>query len=293
MYRKIIIGYDGTDSADDALALGREVGRATAAELVVVGVFPSGPFVDAEQQKQFAHKVQSAADLVGAEAEAFPSNSPARGLHDAADELGADLLVVGSSSGAGIGRMSAGGVAVSLLHGSPCAVAVAPAGLHEAAVALSEIGVALDGSQESRDAQDAAVALAQATGAKLRLMTVSVPAQATAFGWGYGVFDIEGQLREEHQRTLDEAARQVPAGIEVETELLFGGTVTQLLGRAAERVDLLCLGSRGYGPARRVLLGSTSSHIVKQAPCAVLVIPRGIEDSPADGRDVVAAEQSA
>ena len=26
MYRKIIIGYDGTDSADDALALGREVG---------------------------------------------------------------------------------------------------------------------------------------------------------------------------------------------------------------------------------------------------------------------------
>lgn len=293
MYRKIIIGYDGSDSAEDALALGREVGRATAAELVVVGVFPSGPFVDPEQQKQFAHKVQSAADLVGAEAEAFPSNSPARGLHDAAEELGADLVVVGSSSGAGIGHMSAGGVAVSLLHGSPCAVAVAPAGLRDTDVALNEIGVALDGSHESRDAQDAAVALAHATGAKLHLMTVSVPAQATAFGWGYGVFDIERQLREDHQRTLDDAARQIPAGVEVETELLFGGTVTELLSQAAAKVDLLCLGSRGYGPTRRVLLGSTSSHIVKQAPCAVVVIPRGIDASSADEPDMAAAEQRA
>jgi nucleotide-binding universal stress UspA family protein len=290
MYSKIIIGYDGSDNAEDALALGREVGRATAAELVVVGVFPSGPFVDAEQQRQFAHKVQSAADLAGAEAEAFPSNSPARGLHDAAWELGADLVVVGSSSSAGTGHMRAGGVALSLLHGSPCAVAVAPAGLHKGEVALKEIGVALDGSQESRDAQNAAVALARATGAKLRLLTVGVPAQATAFGWGYGMFDIEDQLREEQQRTLDEAAAQIPAGIEVDTELLVNGTVPGLLSEAAETVDLLCLGSRGYGPARRVLLGSTSAPIVKQAPCAVLVIPRGIEADSAEEPHLVAAE---
>ena len=177
MYRKIIIGYDGTDSADDALALGREVGHATGAELVVVGVFPSGPFVDAEQQKEFAHKVQSAADLAGAEAEPFPSNSPARGLHDAVDELGAELVVVGSSSGAEIGHMSAGGVAVSMLHGSPCAVAVAPAGLHDGDVALDRHWRRPRRLPESRDAQDAAIALARATGAKLHLITVSVPAQ--------------------------------------------------------------------------------------------------------------------
>jgi hypothetical protein len=33
-------------------------------------------------------------------------------------------------------------------------------------------------------------------------------------------------------------------------------------------------GSRGYGPARRLLLGSVSGHVVREARCPVLVVPR-------------------
>jgi hypothetical protein len=36
------------------------------------------------------------------------------------------------------------------------------------------------------------------------------------------------------------------------------------------------LGSRGYGPLQRVLLGSVSRAVVNNAHCPVLVAPRGI-----------------
>lgn len=289
MYRKIIIGYDGGDTAEDALTLGRAIGAATAAELVVVGVFPDGPFVDPEQESEFARKVEAASDLIGAEADAFPSGSPARGLHDAAEKLGADLIIVGSAHGTAPGHMSAGNVGVQLLHGSPCAVAIAPMGMRDKDVAVREIGVALDGSEESQEALHAAVALARPTGASLLLMTVAVPI-SSAFGWGYGVFDIERELRDIYQRHLDDAAARVPDGIKVETEVLSPGPVSKLIDKAAERLDLLCVGSRGYGPVRRVLLGSVSAHVVKHAPCAVLVVPRGVE-AGSDDRDRALAEQ--
>ncbi len=41
-----------------------------------------------------------------------------------------------------------------------------------------------------------------------------------------------------------------------------------------EGVDLLVLGSRGYGPMARVLLGSVSRQIVQDAPCPVLAVSR-------------------
>jgi nucleotide-binding universal stress UspA family protein len=293
MYRKIIVGYDASETAEDALALGQAIGQATGAELVVVGVFPDGPLVDPEQQTEFAHRVQAAADLVGWKADAFPSNSPARGLHDAAEALDADLIVLGSAQGTRPGHISAGDVGVQLLHGSPCAVAVAPTGLRRQDVGLGTIGVALDGSTESEHALEAAIELSRATGARLRLMTACVLARpASASGWGYGVFDLGLTMSQIFQERLDEAAKRVPEDIDVQTELLDGGPPSALLSEAAERVDLLCLGSRGYGPICRVLLGSVSTRLVKHAPCAVLVVPRGAATESTYVPREVAVEQT-
>jgi hypothetical protein len=46
------------------------------------------------------------------------------------------------------------------------------------------------------------------------------------------------------------------------------------LVRAAETVDLLVVGSRGWGPLSRVALGSTSDWLTHHAPCPVIVVPR-------------------
>ena len=49
-------------------------------------------------------------------------------------------------------------------------------------------------------------------------------------------------------------------------------------------------GSRDYGPVRRLMLGSTSTRLVREAPCPVLVLTRGAE---ADAENGVAASVAA
>jgi nucleotide-binding universal stress UspA family protein len=53
-----------------------------------------------------------------------------------------------------------------------------------------------------------------------------------------------------------------------------GDAIMELRAVSEDAIDLLCLGSRSYGPVRRVLLGSTSTGVVGDAGCAVLVVPR-------------------
>jgi nucleotide-binding universal stress UspA family protein len=53
-----------------------------------------------------------------------------------------------------------------------------------------------------------------------------------------------------------------------------GDPVQKLLEDAEIGVDLLVLGSRGFGPVMRLLIGSVSSRVIREAPCPVLVVPR-------------------
>src|SRR3712207_3164582 len=102
MYRKILVGYDASDRGRDAIGFGKQLADVTGAELVVAGVFQWDPvwhaadarFRDADAE--FARKIEDAAKSVGAEPEAVPSSSPAHGLHELAEEIGADLILVGS-----------------------------------------------------------------------------------------------------------------------------------------------------------------------------------------------------
>ena len=52
----------------------------------------------------------------------------------------------------------------------------------------------------------------------------------------------------------------------------------------SDEADLLVVGSRGYGPFRRVLLGSVSAKLAESSPCPFLVCPRGLEDGPTPER---------
>ena len=59
-------------------------------------------------------------------------------------------------------------------------------------------------------------------------------------------------------------------------EVVVGDPATEL-AYAGNDLDLLVTGSRGYGPVRRLMLGSTSTRLVREAPCPVLVLTRGAE----------------
>jgi nucleotide-binding universal stress UspA family protein len=62
-------------------------------------------------------------------------------------------------------------------------------------------------------------------------------------------------------------------GIGAHVEVLRGRPADALLA-VSERVDLLVIGSRHWGPATRLLLGSTGEDVMHDAACAVLAVPR-------------------
>lgn len=287
MYRKILVGYDDSDQAKDALALGQQVATATGGELVVAGVFRYDPIWGdydgslREWETEFARQIEAAAETVGAEAEATPSCSPGRGLHELAEELGADLILVGSSHHGPIGQSVAGSVGVSLLHGSPCAVGIAPSGYRDQAEhGIDAIVVGFDASPEARLAVAAADELAHHAGATLELlMVVEPPPFAMGKGGNAGRQELMEAIVEQARRQLGEARDGLGAGIETGATVLSGDPGDSLSNATKAPGTLLMVGSRAYGPLRRVLLGSVSRRLVRSAPCPVIVTPRGIHVS--------------
>jgi nucleotide-binding universal stress UspA family protein len=282
VFNTIVVGVDGRQGGRDALRLAGQLAEAGGGELVAVRVFPyqhrpalaRSPAVAEERRATQASLDRELSDMgiSAARTHVVGDTSPARALHRMAERERGDVLVVGSTHRGAIGRVLAGDVALGSLHGSPCPVAVAPSGMARGdAAPLRRIGVGFDGSQESRQALTLAAALATSARARLELLcavTVPIPLFAEA---AFADGGIVGYLAEA-QRLIARALE----GLDVDAvgEAVVGSPVEKLV-ELTHRVDLLVVGSRGWGPVWRILLGSTSASLVREAACPVLVLPRG------------------
>ena len=293
---RILVGYGDSTEAEDALALARVLAAPFDARLVLGRVVPWEPLppptartaaIRQSHDRRAADQRQGlerAASDFGAEAQLITSGSAAHGLHDLAQTLGADLVVVGSSHRAGVGSVLAGSVAVGLLNGLDRPVAVAPRGYRQdSRQRFRRIGIGFNGSAEAEAALAAAATLASALDASLNVVAVAQPnpSGATApwaFGWSSP--ELVEAARDRTHGILDRALTNLPGELRAEGRVVSGMPATILVEAAAKGMDLLVLGSRGYGPLRRVLLGSVSSQVVRRAPCPVLVVPRGAGKSP-------------
>ena len=269
----IIIGYDGSDRANDALALGRWLARAAAAEMILANVYPDRP-VYLDLLRGDAERLLSSADtgeqVVG---RALPALSTAEGLRDLAEETNAQMIVVGSTHRGKLGLIAPGSTGERLLHGAPCAVAVAPAGYAtEASDRPKRVAVACDARDEAAVALDAAIGIARSLDAPLRVITVLevVPQLPTLHGHD-GEAEFFAAMRDESQACLNRAMATVPDDVEAEGVMLEGDAA-QLL-RAQDDVALLVLGTSGFGRLEGVFLGSVSARVVRGARAPVLIVP--------------------
>ena len=283
----VIAGVDGGASGEDALLLGRWAADILGVPLVVAVVHPASAAlgsgrVDAEwvaDRHRAAEQVLDGArtvlkDTTGpVEYRSVASTSAAHGLHDLAEELRAQAIVVGSGKGAPRQRLFAGSTAERLLAGSLCPIAVAPAGLARPLGTLGRIGVAYIDTPDGRAALNEAARLARRTGTPLRLYTVVIETDAAKpFLIGDDVERAYAHTaRETFEESLIRAADSVQ-DLHVDWKIL-GGEVIETLGELDD-VDVLFCGSRGYGPARRVLLGGVSARLVRGAKLPVVVVPR-------------------
>jgi nucleotide-binding universal stress UspA family protein len=201
--------------------------------------------------------------------------SPAAGLHALAEREGAALIVIGSSHQSRIGRILIGGTGERLLSGAPQPVAVAPAGYAAAGRRIQTVACGFDASPESQQALAWATLFAQAASARLRVLSVYEPTlpASLAVGGGLATTSINDVLRHERQEELANAVATLDPNVDA-SETLLEGDPRDLLARESSELDLLVVGSRGYGPLRAVLLGSVSSALVRSAQSPLVVVPR-------------------
>jgi nucleotide-binding universal stress UspA family protein len=278
---RLLVGLDNRDGGEDALELARVLSAGSRGSAVLVTVVSTGPLPMeyALLPEEEAHECQplfaeAEEKLTGLELEvrAYGGGSPAGILTMLAEREKFNAIVVGSPHRGAIGRVMIGSVATSLLNGAPTDVAVAPKGYaKERHDSIREIAVGYDGTPEAKLALRRAEALAGRENAHLKLLTVVSPPAAVPV-MVPGVY--APQSPPEPDRIINEGIHSVDPKLAAEAVRRDGDPADRLIKECEQGVDLLVLGSRGYGPLGRALLGSVSRPLVRNAACPVLVVSR-------------------
>lgn len=283
MFDRVIVGVDGREGSRAAVALGRAL---ASGRLTLVSAYPHDPArsrgsvagFEELQRQDTQRALEGCRFVTGVEAtlRAVPDSSPARALQEVAEEVRADLIVVGSAHHGAFGRLLLGDVGRGVLNHAPCPVAIAPKRLR--LVPLTTVGVGYDGTPEAAAALELAARIAGEHHARLVVLTVwETPVRPADHTGGVATsVDLAGvtvAARETAQARLDAVLADLPAG--TEGRLLHGVPATAL-AEAAGTLDLLVVGSRGWGTVRRVVLGSTADRLAHSAPCPLVVVPRPV-----------------
>jgi nucleotide-binding universal stress UspA family protein len=239
VFKRIVVGVDGREGGRDALALAGLLQRACGGELVAVYAYPFDRTVSLESADAVEAVLQE--DLL-AELEAELARA----------DISARPLVIADASPARVLQSIAERDRADLIVvGSP----------HRSGADRVLGG---DVAAGTLHAAPCAVAVAPAGFAdrERALQTVGVG------------FDDSRE-----SRAALELARRVAraAGATLESLTAPADRAVEELADRSRDLDLLVVGSRSHGPVRRVLLGSTSTRLVREAACPLLILPRGAQ----------------
>jgi len=273
--KKILLATDGSQDAELAAKTAVNLAKTTGSELHVVTVAPGYPSFDVrvpevveELRRQAQNvldeqleKIEQAGGKVAQTHLRIAGEHPGVERHlsdeivEAAEEVGAGLIVMGSRGRGGIRRALMGSVSDSVVRHAHCPVMVVR---QEPVLFPTKILVATDRSREAKLAATTAADLAKSTNSEVHVVHVGFE-----------------QYRDEAQNELDTEVGMVrEAGVtDVHAHLKFGIPDRTIVDLAEEEgVGIIVMGSRGRGGVRRALIGSVSSSVVPHAHCPVLVV---------------------
>jgi nucleotide-binding universal stress UspA family protein len=274
---RLLVAIDDSAHARDALELARVLCTATDSSVLLVHVLYAGPMpmefalLPEEEARKAAPLFDRAREvLAGVEVEtrAYGGGSPAAIITSLSEQEELDGIVLGSPHRHGLDRLFAGSVAISVLNGARTDVFVAPPGYVDGAHdGLKTVAIGYLGTPESKVALYRARDLVE-PGGEIKLMTVVEPPTPLSFA------GPDVTIPTDPEAVIAEGLSLLPRRMAVETRRLVGAAAPELEKACAQGIDLLVLGSRGYGPVMRVLLGSVSGHVFRHAPCPLLVVRR-------------------
>jgi len=273
MVPPIVIGAHPKRDDSAPLALGVMLSRLTGAPLHVVGTFwfDSTPQRTAPEDygRALREKVQHAVDEVlgdaGIDAPVdvrVTCGAPAHALQQTASEVGAGLIIVGSTRRGTFGRITTGTTADRVLDGSPCPVVVAPAGFRHAQGFGGTVGVAFVDTPGGRSALAAGAAIARRTGADMIAYTVTDAS-------------THQDDRARAEVAVERAISGCAADLGCEARVLTGGAAA--LVEESRKLDFLLRGGRAAGSLLRPLAREVPSRLASGVECPLIFVAPGGE----------------
>lgn len=292
---KYLIGYSTDRGGQEALSLGMMLSRRDRAKLVVCLILPKtwgypsmarvdaeyAAFLDKHAQKSMAKARAYVGDQLPAQFITRAHNSAEEGLIATADELGADVIVLGSSRGASPGRFLEGSVSRNLLHLSKLPVALATRGFEAAPkTVLSRLTCAFAATRKSKATVDYCVKFGRKYQVPLRLATFVVrDKQMYPTGAGYQIENlVANQWRRQAIAAQKSLLAELGGDLAVKTEIGDGSNWKEALSSIGWKPgEMLVIGSGRIGPLAQVFLGSNGNRILRNAPVPMIVVPRTAE----------------
>lgn len=192
---------------------------------------------------------------------------PVSEIREYAEEIGADLILMGTHGRSGVSRLLLGSVTEAVLRRARIPVLAVPQGSEPPTDGYEGILVATDSSEGSREATEIAIEWASALSAELHGLYV--------VDSGLAYTDIvERALEGEGASATGEIERMAEAaGVDVTTAVNTGRPHEVICGYASENdLDLIVVGSHGRDVIERAVLGSVSERTVRMADRPVLVV---------------------
>lgn len=296
---KILVGIDGSSHADRALAWALRETTLHDGSLTVLHAFhvqefagPMGSDVSLESEREQAHAVASqAVERVSGQAQppGVDIETTAVMGRGGADAIlrhrgEADLIVLGSRGLGGFSGLRLGSVSQQVAAHADVPVAVIPRDgddIDDASDGTRSIVVGIDGSDASVRALRWAAAEARVRGVPVtavyafRSLRDGAPFDAFASIEREQLDELEDHANGTARRKLDALIAEVGDidGAQIERRVEAGSAARVLTADAADRSNLLVVGSRGHGGFRGLLLGSVSQQCIQHARGPVVVTP--------------------
>ncbi len=289
---RYVVGYQATERGREAIALAATLARTRDAELEVVLVAPPraqsfDPYspnrtyrrsLDAHAREWLAEAAAQVPEGVTARTHLRYAESSTQGLIEAAEELGAGLVVVGAARGGPLKHVTVGSVANALLHAAPVPVALAPSG-YRMLDGITRVTCATGERAGAEALLEVAIESAQQRGVELRLVSLVAlddgerrPRESARPAPG----DPGTVLAEEHVDALAARAREeLPASVPVTTAVGHGDSVEDAVAQLDfADTELVLVGSSRLAARHRIFLGPAAQKILRAVPVPIVVVPR-------------------